>query len=107
MLTSPGFFLKEANLFRMNIKGNLRLVKRMSMYIQRVHAAIVACTFMKTLFTSAATANRTLMALIYTIESNQVTPPVCFFKEFLVSSGIYKYFTLTLCQTTEFYTGQN
>ena len=33
--------------------------------IFRLVAAIFACTFMKTLFTSAATANQTLMALIY------------------------------------------
>ena len=35
------------------------------MFIHRVPTAIFACTFMKTLFTSAATANRTLMALLY------------------------------------------
>ena len=31
-------------------------------------ASIFACIFIKQLFTSAATANRNLMALIYTIE---------------------------------------
>ena len=37
------------------------------MFIRRVLAAIFAWTFMKTLFTSAATAYRTLAALIYTL----------------------------------------
>ena len=40
----------------------------MLLFIQGDPAAIFACVFMKTLFTSAATANRALMALIYTIE---------------------------------------
>ena len=35
------------------------------MFIQRAPAAIFACTFMETLFTSAATSCRTLMAMIY------------------------------------------
>ena len=51
---------------------NARLVKSMPMFIQRAPAAIFACTFMKILhvFTTAATANRTRMELIYTIEFN-------------------------------------
>ena len=40
----------------------------MSVFIQRASATLFACTFMKTSFTSAATPNQTLMALIYTIE---------------------------------------
>ena len=47
---------------------NLRLLKSMIMFIQRAPAAIFACTFMKALFTSAATTNLALMALIYTVE---------------------------------------
>ena len=39
------------------------------MFIRRVPAAIDAYTFMKTLFTSAATVNRTFMALIYKTEN--------------------------------------
>ena len=35
------------------------------MFIQRASAAIFACRFMRTLFTCAATANRTLIAFIY------------------------------------------
>ena len=50
------------------------------MFIQRAPAAIFAYTFMKTLFTSAATANRILMVLIYTIEKElidlKITPSV-------------------------------
>ena len=42
--------------------------KSMSMFIRRTHAAIFACIFIKTLFTTAATANRTRMTLIFTIE---------------------------------------
>ena len=38
------------------------------MFIQQSPAAVFACTFMKTLFTSAATGNRILMALIFIIE---------------------------------------
>ena len=45
-----------------------------------VPAAIFACTFMKTLFTSAPTANRTLMVLIYTIEIN-LSQGYAFFKD--------------------------
>ena len=41
----------------------MRLVKGMSMFIQLPPAALSACTYMKTLFTSAATANWTLMVL--------------------------------------------
>ena len=51
------------------IDGNLRSVKIMSTFIRRALPAIFACTFMKTLFTSTATSNRTLLALIYTIEN--------------------------------------
>ena len=51
------------------------------MYIQRTPADIFAQTYVKTLFSSAAFANRTLMALIYTNE---------------------KYCILTLYQTTNF-----
>ena len=48
------------------------------MFIQRAPA----CTFMKTLFTSAATANKTLMVLMYTIESNLSQDyAVCLYKD--------------------------
>ena len=47
------------------MEGNLGLVKIMPMFILQARAAIFACTFMKTLLASAATANQTLMALIY------------------------------------------
>ena len=49
-------------------EGILPLVKSMSVFIQRVPAAIFACTFKETLSKSAAIANRTLMTLICTIE---------------------------------------
>ena len=58
-----GFWPTSWYWFRM-IEGDLPLVKSMSMFIWRAPAAIFACTFVKTLFTSAATANQTLMALI-------------------------------------------
>ena len=45
----------------------------MSMFIQQVTAAVFACTLMKTLFTSAATDNENLVALIYTIEKKPVS----------------------------------
>ena len=38
------------------------------MFMQRGPADIFACTFIKTLFTSDANANQTLMALVYTTE---------------------------------------
>ena len=46
------------------IESNIRLVQNMTMFIQRAPAAIFAGTIMKTLFASAAIANRTLMASI-------------------------------------------
>ena len=58
------------------------MVKSMSMFIQQAHTAIFACTFMKTLVTSAATANRTIMALIYIPLKRNVCS---FFKTFVVS----------------------
>ena len=38
------------------------------MFIQRAPGVIFACTFMKTLFITSATADRTVMALVYIIE---------------------------------------
>ena len=49
-------------------------LKSMHMFIQRAPAAILACTFMKTLFTGTANANRSLMALVYTNENNLYQP---------------------------------
>ena len=48
----------------------LLLVKSMPVFIRRASVAIFPCTFMNTLFTSAATATRTLMTLSLTIEFN-------------------------------------
>ena len=48
---------------------DLRLVESIYMFIQRASAAILARTFTKTLFTSSATADQTLKALIYTAEN--------------------------------------
>ena len=56
-----------------------------SMFVRWVPAAIFAFTFMKTLLTCAVTANRTLMALIYTSESNlPQSYAVCLFLKILV-----------------------
>ena len=49
------------------VEGNLQMVKCMSIFVHQAPSAI-DCTFMKTLFTSVAIANRTLMALIYATE---------------------------------------
>ena len=49
-------------------------LKSMHMFIQQAPAAILACTFMKTLFTGTANANRSLMALVYTNENNLYQP---------------------------------
>ena len=74
----------------------MRLVRFTSMFIQRATAAIFACTFMKIIFTSAVTANRTITALIRTIEKlsiSKITPSV-FFKDIScfirVSKGVPK-----------------
>ena len=58
------------------------------MFIHQAPTATFACTFMKILFTSAATSNRTLMALIYIpLKSNlsQDYAVYLFLKTFLVS----------------------
>ena len=65
------------------IEGSFQLVKSMPMIIQRAPAAIFACTCMKTLFTSAVTANRTLGTLICIIKKWSVS--VCFIEFFLIS----------------------
>ena len=46
------------------IEGDLRLVKNITMFIQRALAALFAYTFLKM---RAATANRILITFIYTI----------------------------------------
>ena len=53
------------------------------MFIQRATASIFAFTFIKTLLTSSATANRTLMALIYTIDkkSFSILSSLSFFED--------------------------
>ena len=51
----------------------------MRMFIQRNPAALFAWTFIETQFISAATANRTLMALIYTIEMYLKSTPCVLF----------------------------
>ena len=61
------------------------------MFIQRALAAIFACKLIKTLFKSSATANRSLMALIYTIEKYSILrlSSLFYFKStFLVNFGI-------------------
>ena len=47
------------------VQGSLQLVKSMLILIWRVPAAISTSTFMKTLFTRAATTNQTLVKFIY------------------------------------------
>ena len=64
----------------------------MNVFIQRVPAAMFACTFMKTLFTTSATTNWTLMAfMIYTIEKKSTLGlrHLSFLKTFLVSDKRY------------------
>ena len=58
----------------------------MPMFIWRAPTVILVGQFMKTLFTRAATANGTLMALIYTIELIylKAIPSVFFKKKYLV-----------------------
>ena len=57
------------------------LGKSMPMFIRRGPSAIFAFTFINTLFTSAAIANRTLMALSYTIEFNPLPDDWSKFKQ--------------------------
>ena len=63
---------------------NLRLVESIHMFIQRAFAAILACTFMKTLFTSSAAANQTLKAFILLKINLSLQYAVCLFKRFFL-----------------------
>ena len=63
-----------------------RLVKNgMLKFIHRAPDAIFACTFMKTLFTNAPTANRTLMALNY---NNENQPTKLYLKITFLAVGV-------------------
>ena len=69
----------------------------MHMFIQRAPAAIFACTFMKTLFTRVATADRTLITLIYTIEkflsqSLSFSKDISYLTRYLSKNSLYKAF---------------
>ena len=63
-------------------------LKNMSMFIQRAPAPIFACKFIKILFTSAATANRTLkfqsMAIKRILKINNSWPKLLNFKILLI-----------------------
>ena len=64
------------------------------MFFRRAPAAIFACTFMKILFTSAATPDRTLVALIYTVEDESISRlhRLSFLKIFFVSIWLKELF---------------
>ena len=81
------------------VSTTLQLGKSMHMFIQGASAAIFASTFMKTLFTSSATANRTLVALIYTTENSSILDyAACLFERHF----LFQMFS-TLCKTNAFF----
>ena len=57
----------------------------MILFIRRVHSAIFASAFTKTLFMTLPTANQTLMAWILTIEKKHILrlSRLCFLRHFL------------------------